>query len=135
MKEIWINLELYIKSYEFSIFRDFFRIFWLILRFLNDKNDLQKSKKGFIFRAGPTWMRRGMQGHMAALRRPTRRLRGVMSIIYIYLYIGLIYIVFRLSIEIINPLKPSHLINPTLFLNFFRVGLSSTPFLRVQGTW
>ena len=25
MKEIWINLELYIKSYEFSIFRDFFR--------------------------------------------------------------------------------------------------------------
>ena len=27
MKEIWINLELYIKSYEFSIFRDFFRIF------------------------------------------------------------------------------------------------------------
>ena len=27
MKEIWINLELYIKSYEFSIFKDFFRIF------------------------------------------------------------------------------------------------------------
>ena len=27
MKEIRINLELYIKSYEFSIFRDFFRIF------------------------------------------------------------------------------------------------------------
>ena len=23
MKDIWINLELYIKSYEFSIFRDF----------------------------------------------------------------------------------------------------------------
>ena len=23
MKEIWINSELYIKSYEFSIFRDF----------------------------------------------------------------------------------------------------------------
>ena len=27
MKEIWINLELYIKSYEFSIFKGFFRIF------------------------------------------------------------------------------------------------------------
>ena len=27
MKEIWINSELYIKSYEFSIFRDFFQIF------------------------------------------------------------------------------------------------------------
>ena len=27
MKEIWINLELYMKSYEFSIFRDFFEFF------------------------------------------------------------------------------------------------------------
>ena len=27
MKEIWIKSELYIKSYEFSIFRDFFWIF------------------------------------------------------------------------------------------------------------
>ena len=27
MKEIWINLELYIKSYEFSIFKGFFQIF------------------------------------------------------------------------------------------------------------
>ena len=27
MKEIWSNLELYIKIYEFSIFRDFFWIF------------------------------------------------------------------------------------------------------------
>ena len=27
MKEIWINLELYIKSYEFPIFRDFFSEF------------------------------------------------------------------------------------------------------------
>ena len=27
MKEIWINLELYMKSYEFSIFRDFSEIF------------------------------------------------------------------------------------------------------------
>ena len=27
MKEIWINSELYIKSYEFSIFRDFFQNF------------------------------------------------------------------------------------------------------------
>ena len=27
MKEIWIKSELYIKSYEFSIFRDFSQIF------------------------------------------------------------------------------------------------------------
>ena len=30
MKEILINLELYIKSYEFSIFRDFFWIFLIL---------------------------------------------------------------------------------------------------------
>ena len=30
MKEIWINLELYIKIYEFSIFRDFFQIFLIL---------------------------------------------------------------------------------------------------------
>ena len=28
MKEIWINLELYMKSYEFSIFRDFSKFFY-----------------------------------------------------------------------------------------------------------
>ena len=53
MKEIWINLELYIKSYEFSIFRDFFRIFLNLFQFLNDKNELKKGKKRFYFCAGP----------------------------------------------------------------------------------
>ena len=42
MKEIWINLELYIKSYEFSMFKGFFRIFkqffLFYFRFLNNKN-------------------------------------------------------------------------------------------------
>ena len=42
-------------------------------------------QKGFIFHAGPTWMRRGTQGHMAAPHGPTRRLRGVIFIsTYIY---------------------------------------------------
>ena len=45
MKEIWINLELYIKSYEFSIFRDFFQIFLNLFRFLNNKNELKKEQK------------------------------------------------------------------------------------------
>ena len=45
MKEIWINLELYIKSYEFSIFRDFLWIFLNLFQFLNDKNELQKGQK------------------------------------------------------------------------------------------
>ena len=42
MKEIWINLELYIKSYEFSIFKGFFRIFKTVFLILfsifNNKN-------------------------------------------------------------------------------------------------
>ena len=33
MKEIWINSELYIKSYEFSIFRDFSGIFQIYFQF------------------------------------------------------------------------------------------------------
>ena len=93
MKEIWINLELYIKSYEFSIFRDFFRIFklfFLILfsifnRFLIIKIT-KKLKKGG---AGPAWMRRGTQGHVAAPRGPAQRLRGA----YIY---SIIYIIFNI---------------------------------------
>ena len=63
MKEIWINSELYIKSYEFSIFRDFFWIFSEIISIFNNKNELKNDKKRFIFRVGPTWMRRGTQGH------------------------------------------------------------------------
>ena len=63
MKEIWISLELYIKSYEFSIFRDFFRIFLINFVIFNVKNELNKYKRGFLFRVGPTWMRRGMQGY------------------------------------------------------------------------
>ena len=82
MKEIWINLQLYIKSYEFSIFRDFFWIFLNLFRFLNNKNELKKGgQKARKFRAGPAWMRRGTQGHVAEPRGPTRRLR-----VYRYLY-------------------------------------------------
>ena len=88
MKEIWINLELYIKSCKFSIFRDFFRIFLINFTILHIKNDLNKRQKGGYFHAGPTWMRLGMQGHVAAPRGPTRRLRGdVMDAHYLYLLI------------------------------------------------
>ena len=55
MKEIWINLELYIKSYEFYIFRDFFWIFLINFTILNIKNNLNKSKKGDT----PAWDPRG----------------------------------------------------------------------------
>ena len=52
MKEIWINSELYIKSYEFSIFRDFFRIFSEFISILNNKNELKNDKKLFYFSRG-----------------------------------------------------------------------------------
>ena len=44
-----------------------------------------KGKKGDI-RAGPTWMRRGMQGHVAAPPRPMRRVCGDVTDAH-YLYI------------------------------------------------
>ena len=38
--------------------------------------------------AGPAWMRRGTQGHVATPRGPAQRLRGVIYIhTYIYIYI------------------------------------------------
>ena len=64
---------------------------------------------------------------------PTRRLRGeVTRGCYLYLsYIGLIMYIGLPIIgrQIINPLKPLHVINLTLLFNFSRVGLSSTRFL------
>ena len=53
MKEIWINLELYIKSYECSILRDFFWIFLINFTIFNIKNDLNKGKKGDISARDP----------------------------------------------------------------------------------
>ena len=78
MKEIWINLELYIKSYEFSNFLGFFWIFLINFAIFNVKNDLKIKQKGFCFRAGPTCVQRGTQGHVTEPRGPTRRLRGEM---------------------------------------------------------
>ena len=80
MKEIWINLELYFESYEFYNFQGFFRIFLVLFSIENHFEKKKKKKKGFRFCEGPTWMRRGTPGHVAAPRGPTRRLRGI----YIY---------------------------------------------------
>ena len=45
-------------------------------------------QKGFYFRAGPMWMRRGTQGHVVAPRGPTRRLLGdVTDAQYLYILI------------------------------------------------
>ena len=75
-------------------------------------------------------MRRGTPGHMAAPRGPTWRLRGDVTLIYIYIYIWVIvHIVFQLLEENYYPSKPSHNISSIPFLNFSRVGLSSTRLL------
>ena len=87
MKEIWINLELYFKRYDFYNFRDFFCIF----PDFSDLYFLLKTvfkKKCFGLRVGPAWMRRGTQGHVAAPRGPAQCLRGAVNL-YIY------YIIYR----------------------------------------
>ena len=125
MKEIWINLELYIKSYEFYILRDFFWIFLITFTILNIKNDLNKGKKGDISARDP----RGCDVARKATWQRHAGPRGDVTRI-IFTYIGdIIYIVFHLSEEIIKSPKPSHVINISLLFNFSRVGLSSTWFL------
>ena len=90
MKEIWINSELYIKSYEFSIFRDFFRIFKLFFLILfsifkpfliNNKNNNNK-KKGRGARMDATWHTRPRG---SATRTHAARLRGAYILYIIYL--------------------------------------------------
>ena len=66
----------------------FFWIFLINFTILNIKNDLNKRQKAGYFRAGPTWMQRGTQGHMTASRGPTWRLRrDVTDAHYLYLLI------------------------------------------------
>ena len=59
MKEIWINLELYFKRYDFYNFRDFFWIFSNLIFDLKLFKMIKKIGKNlFIFRAGhvdATW--------------------------------------------------------------------------------
>ena len=45
MKEIWINSELYIKSYEFFYFEGFFPDFFEFISIFNNKNELKNRKK------------------------------------------------------------------------------------------
>ena len=84
MKEIWINLELYIKSSEFSIFRDFFWIFLNLFRFLNNKNELKKGGKSGLIPRGTrvdvTWHTRPRGSATRTHEVPTRRN------IYLYSY-------------------------------------------------
>ena len=73
----------------FTIFRDFSEFFLIFNDFIFYLNrfKINKNKKNILFlRAGPAWMRRGTQGHVAAPRGPAQRLRGayISSIIIIF---------------------------------------------------
>ena len=59
----------------FTIFRDFSDFIFYLKTFKINK----KCKK----RAGPTRVRRGMQGHVAEPRGPAQHLRGAL---YVYVY-------------------------------------------------
>ena len=66
--------------------------------------------------AGPAWMRRGTQGHVAAPRGPASRLRGAIYL-FIYIYIYIVSINGSSAFPIgkgYYPLKPSGVINPTV---------------------
>ena len=74
----------------FLIFRDFSGIFRIYFRFKTIKKKFKKNKKGVYFRSGPTWMRRGTQGHVAEPRRPMRAptwRRGDTCHAYLYILI------------------------------------------------
>ena len=84
-------------------------------------------------------MRCGTQGHVAEPHGPTRApaWRGCdmcAYILYIYIYI-ILRVIVHISIpysKLGNPLFSSHLINASLSLNFYRVGLCSTFFLNAS---
>ena len=116
-----------------------FTIFWNLSEFISIFKVfklIKNGQKGGIYRAGPTWMRRGTQGHAAEPRGPTRVPawhRGDIYILYL-LYIG--YSTYKHSIEeLANRLKPLYLIYPTPLLLFLCVGLCSLPFVWLQDAW
>ena len=79
--------------------------------------------------AGPAWMRRGTQGHVAAPRGPTQAPRGAIYHILHYVYI---YIKCSLSSPYKGgsyPYKRSGIIYPTVSINKPRVGLSFITYL------
>ena len=78
MKEIWINLELYIESNEFSNFRDFFGFFLNFFLFLNNNKKLKMAKKGFIFAQDPRRCGVALRATWQSQADPCEHLHGAM---------------------------------------------------------
>ena len=88
MKEIWINLELYFKRYDFNNFRDFF---WIFPDF-SDLNFYLKTIKNIlkIIKTGPRGPRGCDVARKATWQRhadPRSAPRGAIYIILHYVYI------------------------------------------------
>ena len=125
---------------KFLIFRDFSRIFRICFRFLRIKNNLKKKrlKRGVNFRAGPTWVRRGTQGHVAKPHGPTRApawRRGDTWLLFIFIIYRIYYIYRSFDYQKINLLT---LITASPFKlrvspYFYSVGLCSTHFILNTG--
>ena len=117
MKEIWINLELYFKRYDFYNFLGFLWIFYY-LKML--QINIKKCKK----RAGATRVRRGTQGQVAEPHGPAQRAYVVhLYILFIY-YLYSIKVFFVLPyIGRVIPLETVGSYKPDGFLNSFHVGL------------
>ena len=75
-------------------------------------------------KAGPAWMRRGTQDHVAAPRGPAQRLRGAYYIVFIFIIYRKYKEVFSLPYTgRVIPLETVGCYKPDGFLNIFRVGL------------
>ena len=84
---------------------------------------MKKGQKGGVYRAGPMWMQRGMQGHVVEPHRPTcvpAWHECDVYIYYIYLYIS--YSTYKHSIE-------------ELANRYNRVTLYTRSFLLISSAW
>ena len=103
----------------FTIYRNFLEFFWnylSIFSILNLIKSIKKGQKGVIYRAGPARMRRGMHGHVAEPRGPSRAPAwhgGATCAIYIFIYIIYGYSTYKNSVywnslthKTVAPYKP-----------------------------
>ena len=114
----------------FTIFRDFSDFIFYLKAFKINK----KLQKAFNNRTGPTWVRRGTQGHVEEPRGPAQCLRGALYILYSYITYSIMGFHPSVDRKSIQPIRSLGLINPTISFLLFRVGLIHTAFT-MQVTW
>ena len=91
-------------------------------------------QKAFKNRAGPTWVRRCTQGHVAEPHGPAQRLHGALYILYSYITYSIMGFQPSVDRKGIQPIRLLGVINRTISFLLFRVGLIHTAFT-MQVTW